>query len=123
MTFQTHPNCLLYFFADDTTLQYSSENLKSLYDFAHFELSKIAYWFKTNKLTLNASKTKCILLRKKTKVLVDDSLKLYIENRKIDKISAGCKNESFRFDENLTWNHHLKAVKNKASNECLHYQM
>ena len=41
MTFQTHPNCLLYFFADDTTLQYSSENLESLYDFAHFELSKI----------------------------------------------------------------------------------
>ena len=27
-------------FADDTTLQYSSENLKSLYDFANSELSK-----------------------------------------------------------------------------------
>ena len=34
--------------------------------------------------------------------------------------SPGCKNESFKFvgvhlDENLNWNHHLKAVKNKAS--------
>ena len=107
-------------FADDTTLQYSSENLKSLYDYANSELLKIADWFKANKLTLNASKTKYILFRKKTKVLVCDSLKLFIENKEIDRIGAGCKNESFKFvgihlDENLTWNHHLKAVKNKAS--------
>jgi len=37
-------------FADDKTFQYSLENLKSLYDFANFELSKIADWFKANKL-------------------------------------------------------------------------
>ena len=78
-------------------------------------------WFKANKLTLNASKTKYIILfRKKTKVLVCDSLKLLIENKEIDRIGAGCKNESFKFvrihiDESLTWNHHLRAVKNKAS--------
>ena len=48
-------------FPDDTTLQYSSENLKSLYDFANLELSKIAGWFKANKQTFNASKTKYIL--------------------------------------------------------------
>ena len=36
-------------FADDTMLQYSSENLKSLYDFANSELLKIANWFPENK--------------------------------------------------------------------------
>ena len=51
-------------------------------------------------------------------VLVGDSLKLFIENKEIDRIGAGCKNECFKFvgihlDE--TWNHHVKAVKNKAS--------
>ena len=57
-------------FVDDTTLQFSSEKLKSIYDFAHVELSKVADWFKANKLTLNAYKTKYILFRKKIKVLV-----------------------------------------------------
>jgi len=45
-------------FADDTTLQYSSENLKSLYDFTNFELSKI---------------------------------KLFLENKEMDRIGAGLK--------------------------------
>ena len=105
-------------FVDDTTLQFSSEKLKSIYDFAHVELSKVADWFKANKLTLNAYKTKYILFRKKIKVLVGESRKLYIENKEINRIGAGCKNESFKFvgihlDENLTWNHHVKAVKNQ----------
>jgi len=43
-----------------------------------------------------------------------------IDNKDIERVGTGCKNESFKFvgvhlDENLNWNHHLKAVKNKAS--------
>ena len=52
-------------FADDTTLQLSSKSLHELYDLANFELSKIEDWFKANKLTLNASKTKYILFKNK----------------------------------------------------------
>ena len=47
-------------FADDATIQFYSENLKRLHDFANFELSKIADWFIANKLTLNVSKTRYI---------------------------------------------------------------
>ena len=56
------------------------------------ELSKIADWFTANKITLHASKTKSTLFRKKTKVLVDDLLKLFIENDEIDRIGVGCRN-------------------------------
>ena len=57
-----------------------------------------------------------------------DSLKLFIENKEIDRIGAGCKNESFKFvgihlDENLSWNHHHKAIKKKYLVQCLDYQM
>ena len=52
-------------FALDTTLQLSSKSLHDLYDLANFELSKIEDWFKANKLTLNASKTKYILFKNK----------------------------------------------------------
>ena len=37
----------------------------SLHDLYDFELSKIEDWFKANKLTLNASKTKYILFKNK----------------------------------------------------------
>ena len=55
-------------FADDTTLQLSSKSLQDLYDLENFELSKIEDWFKANKLTLNASKTKYILFKNKKKM-------------------------------------------------------
>ena len=87
---------------------------------ANFELYKIEDWFKANKLTLNASKTKYILFKKKKEDVNITSLKLLIDNKDIERVGTGCKNESFKFvgvhlDENLNWNHHLKSVKNKAS--------
>ena len=49
------------------------------------------------------------------------SLKLLIDNKDIERVGTGCKNESFKFvgvhlDENLNWNHHLKSV--KKSTQC-----
>ena len=90
---------------------------KSLNDFAKIKLSKIADWFKANKLTLNASETS-YTFQKENKSPVCESWKLFIENKEIDRIGAGGKNESFKFvgiqlNENL--NHHLKAFRNKAS--------
>ena len=71
---------------------------------------------------MNASKTKYIhiLFKNKKEDLSITSLKLQIDNKDIERVGTGCKNESFKFvvvqlDENLNWNHHLKAVKNKAS--------
>ena len=49
-------------FADDTTLQLSSSDISDLYYTANIELLNVAEWFKANKLTLNISKTKYILL-------------------------------------------------------------
>ena len=43
------------------------------------------------------------------------SLKLLIDNKDIERVGTGSKNESFKFvgvhlDENLNWNHHLKGT-------------
>ena len=48
------------------------------------------------------------------------SLKLLIDNKDIERVGTGCKNESFKFlgvhlNENPNWNNHLKSIKNKAS--------
>ena len=63
------PNCTKLFsllFADDTTFQISSNDPNELFKIANTELAKAAVWFQANKLTLNVSKTKYILFRKKT---------------------------------------------------------
>ena len=65
--------------------------LKSIYDFTNLELSKIADWFKANKLSLNASEKKYILFRKQ---------KFWY--------SVG-----IHLDESLTWNYHPEPVKVK----------
>ena len=66
------PNCTSFFtslFPDDTGFLKSSSNLHQLFSSANVELSKPACWFQANKLTLNVSKTKFILFRKKYAIL------------------------------------------------------
>ena len=62
------PNCTTFFtslFADDMGFLKSSSDLHQLFTSANVELLKTACWFQANKLTLNVSKTKFILFRKK----------------------------------------------------------
>ena len=75
------PNASNFFsllYADDTTLEMSSNDLVKLYIEAKIELDKIADWFRANKLTLNISKTKYILFRDKSQQVDFTNLKLKI---------------------------------------------
>ena len=57
---------LHFFICDDTGFLKSSNNLETLFQKANHEISKASYWFQANKLTLNVSKTKYIVLRNKS---------------------------------------------------------
>jgi len=117
------PNASKFFtilFADDTTLQLSSDNLENLYSSANMEMKNLSDWFKANKLTLNTSKTKYILFRRKQQVVDFVNLHLKIDEKEIERIGMGCKAESFKFvgiqiDELLSWDCHLKYIKNKVA--------
>ena len=118
------PNATDFFnilYADDTTLQKSSNDLRNLFNEANIELEKLSDWFKANKLTLNVSKTKYILFRKKSQNINFSDLKLTIDDEQIDRIGHGCREESFKFvgihlDELLTWDFHAKHVYSKVAN-------
>ena len=62
------PNCtelLTLLFADDTTFQYSGDNLDLLFEKCNSELEKASIWFKSNRLTLNVKKQNlCSLVTK-----------------------------------------------------------
>ena len=45
-------------FADDTNLFHSGKDIHSLFNTVNYELSNISHWFSSNKLPINADKTK-----------------------------------------------------------------
>ena len=51
-------------FAEDTNLFYLGKDIHSLFNTVNNELSNIRQWFNSNKLSLNADKTKLTLLHK-----------------------------------------------------------
>lgn len=54
-------------FADDTNLFYAHKDIKTLFRTVNNELSKLAEWFKANRLSLNISKTKYTLFHRQNK--------------------------------------------------------
>ena len=89
-----------------------------IYAYLIFKIPVCTKQCKANKLTLNASKTKYMLFRKKQQSVNFESLKLFIDDKEIDRVGTGCKNESFKFvginlDEYLTWSYHIKAIKTR----------
>ena len=59
-------------FADDTALILCDKNMKSLNVKVNFELIKIEQWLNANKLSLNYSKTKYLLIKPFPKVPYTD---------------------------------------------------
>ena len=109
-----------FLFADDTTFQLSSDNIESLYNNSNIELDKVATWCKSNKLTINVSKTKYILFRHKGMHWPNNNLTLKIGNEVIERVGQNLAEKNFKFlghliDENLSWSHHIRYVQNKIS--------
>ena len=53
----------LIFFADDTTISYSSnDKMISLYPVINHELLEVSNWFKDNKLSVNVGKTNYMIM-------------------------------------------------------------
>ena len=87
---------------------------------ANKELEIVSEWFKANKLTLNISKTKYILIKKPSMKVDFSDLVLKIDNCPVDRIGQGCKESSFKFvgikiDEFLQFKEHIQSVKSKLA--------
>ena len=113
------PNCLTYthaiLFADDTTIYTNSNNLKTLYDHINFDLNALDLWFKTNKLSLNVSKTNYMLFTNNSRSRTNlTASKIKIGNDDINQKNH-VKFLGVIIDETLNWKQHILAAKNKIS--------
>jgi len=107
-------------FADDTTIYVSDSNIDILFNNANILLNSLFIWFCSNRLSLNPTKTKYIVIRPPS--LKGDLFQkhILIENTFLHRIGKNCDEKGHKFlgiliDENLTWKHHLSHINQKVS--------
>ena len=100
----------LVLFADDTNVFFSHNDLSILTNMINVEMAKLSEWFKANKLSINVSKSKCMIFKPRQKRLTVD-LSIEVNNSKLDKakevIFVGV-----ILDEHLSWKSHISHVAN-----------
>jgi len=105
-------------YADDTTLMTSINSSIGYNDIQmklNKELKEINDWLKTNKLSLNIKKTKCMIFHTPQKNMRNITLpKLFIDNIQLEFV------DQFNFlgiiiDKHLTWKSHVDMVAKKLS--------
>ena len=103
----------LILFADDTSLFSSGKDLTELIRIVNQELSVIATWFKSNKLSLNLKKTKCVIFCAKNKKY-NKTIDIIIDDKQIEQVSSIIF-LGVHIHEHLDWKPHINSVSLKMS--------
>ena len=103
-------------FADDTFLSLEGDDIKLLQNKANKELRKVSKWFLDNKLTLNISKSKFMIIKRGNKKSSQNFV-LKFNRKKLEQC------ESYKYlgiyiDENLSWKEHVRYLCEKLSKMC-----
>ena len=132
------PNCTsltTFLFADDTSAIKSGPNLNDLFTQINLELSKIATWYRANRMAVNTGKTKYIIFHNRGRNINTNELALYfndnephdyhnpanihtlerVYNNNPDVTSRTYKLLGIHLDEHLTLNSHYSILCNKLS--------
>ena len=104
--------CKLFMYADDSTITCSS-NINEIENNLNTALGRIYDWCVRNKLTINANKTKSMLIGSKQKVCNTD-LNVSIAGSSVVKVNY-VKCLGVIIDESLSWDPHVEYVKKTVS--------
>ena len=94
-------------FADDTTILFSHSNISSLSNIINRELSLASSWFRSNKLSLNSSKTKYMFFSRTRNA--NDNFTISINDNPIEQVHS-TKFLGVLIDDKLTWKDHISSV-------------
>ena len=107
-------------FADDTSLFLSDSDVSSLFRRSNIEVNNLFNWFCANKLCLNPTKTKYIVIKPNNHICHYDNLSIMINGTKLSQIGNQFDEQSTTFlgvyiDESLSWKHHINHINKKIS--------
>jgi hypothetical protein len=69
-------------FADDTACAASDKNLTNLVNLINTELTKLARWFRSNRMAVNVNKTKIIIFHIKGKQIAENEVQIFYNDKK-----------------------------------------
>ena len=98
-------------YADDTFLCAQNTDMKSLESEVNSELGKVYDWLCANRLTLNISKSKCMIITKKRKI---ENIAISIKNTSVEQCTS-YKYLGVIFDNNLNWKDHIEYICGKIT--------
>ena len=101
-------------FADDSTILCTGKKIKDIIPKITHDLNILIDWFYANKLTLNISKTSCILFKSKTTRINSAEIKLKFGLEKII-VKKTTKFLGFEIDQHLNWDNHIKQLITKIN--------
>ena len=104
-------DCIL--FADDTTVYISGDDINLMYSVMNEELDNLSDWFRANKLSLNVSKTNCVLFNKSS-IPIAQQQKLSIDGKIIERVDH-TKFLGIYIDQNLSWQVHIDYCRKKIA--------
>ena len=104
-------------FADDTTILYSDPDLKNKVDLINKELEEVNNWFKANKLSVNASKTNCMVLGTPHKTSKTNDVNIILDGVTLERVNT-TKFLGVIIDDNLTWKHHIDGLTKTICRNC-----
>ena len=104
-------NLLTKLYADDTFLCAQNDNMKLLESEINLELEKVYNWMCSNRLTLNISKSKSMIITKKRSI---EPISIKINNTELEQCSS-YKYLGVLFDIDLSWKNHVDYICNKIS--------
>lgn len=99
-------------FADDTTISIQGQDLNYINDTLNTELINVSNWIKSNKLTLNISKTYCMLFL--SLMIQPINIHVYIDNLELEQVEV-CKFLGVNIDSKLKWKFQVNEITTKIS--------
>ena len=108
--------CKVVLYADDTALFYASKDVSEIQRTLNFELGRVHTWLSDNKLTLNVSKTKSMLLGTSKRLNQRSSkvLTVQIAGQMVEHVQA-FKYLGVWIDSHLNWETHITKICSKIS--------
>ena len=106
-------NSKVHHFADDTNLLLISKSLKQINKLINHDISLLVQWLRSNKISLNTSKTKILIFRPKGK-LITKHLNFRISGEKVNT-SSTVNYLGVLLHENLQWRTHIDSLITKLS--------
>ena len=101
--------CAVNLYADDTLLYCNGNNIIEASEKLQQSLNGIAEWYSGNRLALNASKSKCMVIAGKHQLRNNSVLDISVDGTAVEQVTS-LKYLGATIDCNLSWNDHISLL-------------